>query len=89
MSAKEEKKACCITLAPKLYEKLAENKKLGKPWKINVSKTCREALEKKLERIEALHQSFLRLGLKYVDGETITTLKEIIQELEDETVEAL
>ena len=88
-----EKKNICISLPSELHEKLVENKNMGKPWKINVSKTCRDALEKKLDHIKSLHQSCQALGLKDVDMVAIKTLKEIIKELEgekeDEAEEAL
>mgnify|MGYP003632890463 FL=1 len=78
----EKKKNICISLPSELHEKLVENKNMGKSWKINVSRTCRGALEKKLDHIKSLHQSCQALGLKDVDVATIETLKEIIKELE-------
>jgi metal-responsive CopG/Arc/MetJ family transcriptional regulator len=43
-----------------LLERLRINSLLGKPWKINRSEVCREALEKELDRVNALYKEHHR-----------------------------
>ena len=84
-----------ITISSDLQERLRKNKKLGKPWKINRSKICREALEQKLDEADAAfkkHREFKacinavalqRRGLVGSNKTTIESLKRIVLELEE------
>tara|TARA_S200002703_G_C3680790_1_gene209060 strand:- start:190 stop:456 length:267 start_codon:yes stop_codon:yes gene_type:complete len=52
--------ATTFCLPQELLERLRINALLGKPWKINRSKVCREALEKELDRVTALYKEYHR-----------------------------
>ena len=60
MTIKKLSTTITFCIPHELLERLKKNALLGKSWKINRSKVCREALEKELDRVEAQYKEVRR-----------------------------
>lgn len=82
-----------ISLPRALVNRLQKNKELGTLWRINVSKICATAINKKLDELDeefTRHQElknninqFLETDFEQIDPETFKSIKETLNEIQE------